>query len=109
MIARGIVFVLLVSVAISAFTEQMRKAQCSSATDCVNLKTPTSRLRLDDLDFDQSTVADIERLMPSWFGPPRPVLFIHRGRKLSRTLTLGEQKLPLAAELEIVEASPGDL
>ena len=82
-----------------------RKAICNSDTDCVTLNTMKgSKLRIDDLDFDVDTVETMLTKIPSWFGPARPIHFIHRGRLLQEGIPLQEFGIEVGDEVQMYKA-----
>eukprot|EP01063_Lacrimia_lanifica_P005949 TRINITY_DN13585_c0_g1_i1.p2 TRINITY_DN13585_c0_g1~~TRINITY_DN13585_c0_g1_i1.p2 ORF type:complete len:123 (+),score=41.94 TRINITY_DN13585_c0_g1_i1:53-421(+) len=77
-----------------------RTERCGTDTDCVTIhvKDSSSQLIIDDLDFSDTkdTAAKIEKRLPEWFGPKRPLVFTRKnGEELERDVPLKDYGLKL--------------
>lgn len=105
----AVLFVLLACVLATVTEAASRKDLCGSDTDCVLVTFKKSQLRIDELDFSRHSFADIFKLLPSWFGPPRgkaspAVTFVYRGqavKDLSQNLAAAKVKLGEPLEMAV--------
>ncbi|KAJ9448348.1 hypothetical protein DIPPA_10062 [Diplonema papillatum] len=100
-------FVLLLSLMAVCLGAVSRKQRCGSDTDCVTVKDGkgNGQLLVDGLNLSDKengeTVATVEKRLPSWFGPPRPLVFKYSGMVLDPAIPLAEYGIKLAGEVEV--------
>jgi hypothetical protein len=89
------VAVVLCAALVCATAKQQEK--CNSDTDCLNVFTGSkSKLTIDQLDLAVDTPATLLTKTPSWFGPKRPVQWIHKNvRMLDDEATFAAQGVAL--------------
>ena len=96
---------LLAAVATAAYPNDLQQKHCHSDSDCIQLFTETgSHLRLDALDLDADTPAKLDKLIPSWFGPARPVQYqLEDGSLLKDDVILRQQGVKLLTKITMVK------